>query len=325
MGKLHRPRHGSLQFWPRVRAAKILPSVNWKTFEAKKIAPKNKFLGFIGYKAGMVSVVAKDNTNNSMTKGKNIVIPGTVIECPPMKILSVRFYKGNNVSTEVLMPGLDKELKRKLKLPKKETKLEDMESKLGDFSDLRLLVYTSVKKAGLKKTPDIAEIGITGSLKEKFDLAKSLVGKEINVDEVFDTGQLLDVHGVTKGKGTQGPVKRYGITLRVHKAEKGVRKVGSIGPWHPARAIFKVPMAGQLGFFSRVQYNNKILKLEKEWDKIKGSKNKSFFDHYGEVKSPFCIIKGSTAGPQKRALLLTYAARPSKDASKENFEVMEVA
>ncbi len=325
MGKLHRPRHGSLQFWPRVRAAKILPSVNWKAFEARKVVPKNKFLGFIGYKAGMVSLVVKDQTNNSMTKGKNIVVPGTIIECPPLKIFSIRFYKGNKIVTEVLAKDLDKELKRKLKVPKKEVKLEDVEGRLGEFTDARLIVYSVVKKTGIKKTPDLSEMGLSGSLKEKYDFAKSLLGKEINVEDVFEDGQLLDIHGVTKGKGTQGPVKRFGITLRVHKAEKGQRKVGSIGPWHPARVIFKVPMAGQLGFFSRVQYNNKILKIEKDWSKIKGSKEKSFFDHYGELKSSFCIVKGSTFGAQKRPLMLTYALRPTKGASKENFEVVEVA
>lgn len=324
MGKIHRPRHGSLQFWPRKRAAKNLPSVNWKAFEQRKVLGKNKFLGFIGYKAGMVSLVVKDQTNNSMTKGKNIVIPATIVECPPMKILSIRFYKGKNVSTEVLSKDLDKELKRKIKLPKKEIKLDEVEAKLGEFTDIRLIVYSIVKKTGIKKRPDILEMGLSGSVKEKYDTAKELLGKEINAEDVFVDGQLLDIHGVTKGKGTQGPVKRFGIGLKSHKSEKGQRRPGSLGPWHPARVIFRVPMAGQLGYFTRVQYNNKLLKLEKKWGNLKGSKEKGFLDHYGEIKSPFCIVKGSTTGPKRRPLVLTYATRPTKDALKEKFEVMEI-
>ena len=39
MGKLYRPRHGSLQFWPRKRAKKEIPSVNWNSL--KKISVKN--------------------------------------------------------------------------------------------------------------------------------------------------------------------------------------------------------------------------------------------------------------------------------------------
>ncbi|MEA3414152.1 MAG: 50S ribosomal protein L3, partial [Nanoarchaeota archaeon] len=81
MGKRVNPRHGSMQFWPRVRAsrqyAKIrsLPSVN-----------EAKILGFAGYKAGMTHVMAADTGKTSLTKGETIAVPVTVIECPPMKI-----------------------------------------------------------------------------------------------------------------------------------------------------------------------------------------------------------------------------------------------
>ena len=64
------PRKGSLQFWPRKRAYKFLPSVNWNAINSGK-----NIKGFIGYKAGMVSAIVKDNTPNSMTKGKKIAVP----------------------------------------------------------------------------------------------------------------------------------------------------------------------------------------------------------------------------------------------------------
>ena len=67
------------------------------------------------------------------------------------------------------------------------------------------------------------------------------------------------MRGLTTGRGYQGPVKRFGIKLKPSKSEKGRRRPGSLGPWHPARVIFRVPMAGQLGMFTRVVYNNKIL------------------------------------------------------------------
>jgi hypothetical protein len=41
----------------------------------------------------LIDAYVKDNTANSMIKGKQKVIPVTVIECPPIKIFSVRFYK----------------------------------------------------------------------------------------------------------------------------------------------------------------------------------------------------------------------------------------
>ena len=54
------PRKGSLQYWPRKRAEKILPSANWKAINSDK-----KLKGFIGYKAGMVSLEIKDNTEQA--------------------------------------------------------------------------------------------------------------------------------------------------------------------------------------------------------------------------------------------------------------------
>jgi len=100
------PRKGSLQFWPRKRASRFLPSANWNAISSSK-----SLRGFIAYKAGMASVSVKDNTPNSMTKGKNVVIPVTILECPTMKILSVRFYKDNIVAKEFLNENLDKELR----------------------------------------------------------------------------------------------------------------------------------------------------------------------------------------------------------------------
>ena len=206
------PRKGSLQFWPRKRAAKLLPSVNWDAIDSEK-----KLKGFIAYKAGMISVAVKDNTPDSMTKGKEIVIPGTILECPPLKIFSVRFYKHGKVMTEVLSENLDKELKRRVKLPKKVTKkVEDIK----EYDDIRVIGYSVVKKTKIKKKPDLVEMGINGSVEDKLAYVKENLGKEISVLDVFDKDQLIDVRGLTKGKGFSGPVKRFGIKLKFHKSEK---------------------------------------------------------------------------------------------------------
>ncbi len=106
------PRSGSLQFWPRKRASKFLPSVNWSTVNTNS---SKGLKGFIGYKAGMVSGFVMDNTPDSMTKGKKIIIPMTVLECPKAKIFSVRFYKNGKVMSEVVSKNLDKELKKVVK------------------------------------------------------------------------------------------------------------------------------------------------------------------------------------------------------------------
>ncbi len=311
MPKISAPRKGSLQFWPRKRAAKFLPRVNWSHIDSNK-----NLKGFICYKAGMMSAAVKDNSPDSMTKDKQIVIPVTILECPPMKIMSVRFYKDGKVTKEVLVEGLEKELKKKIKMPKKIGKLDDV--KAEDYDDVKVICYSIVKKTGLKKKPDLVEIGLNGSIEEKINFIEENVGKEILVESVFDNNQLVDFRGLTKGKGLVGPVRRFGITLKSHKSEKGVRRPGSIGPWHPARVIFRVPMAGQLGMFTRCVYNSKIIDLGKAENKLRNIKN------YGDVKTDYIIVKGSVQGPAKRQLVVTHPLRETKKTKKQNFELVEL-
>ncbi len=306
------PRKGSLQFWPRKRASKFLPRVNWDAINSGK-----NLKGFICYKAGMASAYVKDNTPDSMTKGKNIAIPITILECPPMKIFSVRFYKEGQVIKEILAKNFDKELKKKVKLPKKsDKKIEDIKE---GCDNIKIICYSQVKKTNIKKKPDLSEIGFIGSIEEKFNFIKENLNKEISVLDVFEKGQIVDLRGLTKGKGFQGPVKRFGIKLRFHKSEKGRRKVGSIGPWHPARVTFRVPMAGQLGMFTRAVYNNMIIDIKKSSEKsIKNIKN------YGDIKTDYIIIKGSIQGPAKRQLLITAPLRETKRTKKKDYELLEV-
>jgi len=302
------PRKGSLQYWPRKRASKFFPSVNWDAINSGK-----NIKGFIGYKAGMASCLVKDKTPDSMSKEKKIIIPITILECPPMKILSVRFYKNGVVMADIISENLDKELKSKIKFPKvKMKKIEDIKG----YDDIRIIAYSEVKKTNIKKTPDLSEIGLSGSLEEKINFVKTNLNKEIQVSDIFEKGQLIDLRGLTKGKGLQGPVKRFGITLRQHKSEKGVRKVGSVGPWHPRRITFRVPQAGQLGMFTRVQYNGKIIEI--------GKGNLENVKNFGSVKMDYLLIYGSVHGPSKRQILVTAPLRQTKKIAKKNFEFLGV-
>ena len=327
MGKASRPRRGSLQYWPRKRANKVLPSVNWKGVGIAN--SDKKLLGFIGYKVGMKSLFVRDNTNDSMTKGKRIAVPATILECPPMKILSVRFYKNSHVLSDILSNDLDKTLNKKIKLPTKDSKKSESsnakESSFKaphNFDDVRIVVYSLVKNTSIKKKPDILELALGGSNEDKLAWIKAHIGKEIRISEVFEVNGLADTRGVTKGKGFQGPVKRFGITLRSHKAEKGQRKVGSIGPWHPARVTFRVPMAGQMGLFTRSNYNYKVLAVgnisENNINPTSG------FKKYGNIKTDYLILRGSVQGPSKRPVVLTAPLRKTKKQEKKKFEVLEI-
>src|SRR3989344_8274618 len=314
MPKLSNPHHGSLQFWPRKRASKFLPSVNWSVVKCRE--KTSSLLGFIGYKVGMASAIVKDNTENSMTKGKKIFIPVTILEVPNMKIFSIRFYKHGRVLKDIIVSN-DKELKRTLKVPKEVKSFESQIPK--EYEDIQCIVYSLPKQTSLKKTPDMIELGVQAD--NKLEFLKSLIGKEVTIKE-FLHSDLIDVRGLTIGKGLVGTVKRFGIALKQHKTEKGVRRPGSLGPWHPARVTFVTPMAGQLGMFSRVHYNLKVVSSaninEKKINPVSGFRN------YGNVKTSYIIIKGSVQGPAKRQMLLTPSFRPTKLQTKRKYEFQEL-
>jgi large subunit ribosomal protein L3 len=305
------PRYGSLQFWPRKRASRFLPSVNWSVINSNK-----PIKGFIAYKAGMASAYVKDNTNNSMTKGKNIIIPVTIIEVPTLKIFSVRFYKYGKVAKEVLAENLDRELKRKVKLPKaNKNKIDEIKE---EYEDIRVIVYSQVKKTEIKKTPDMIELGMSGSYEDKLKFVRENMGKEIPFHSIFSKGELVDLRGLTTGKGLQGPVRRIGIGLKSHKSEKGRRRPGNLAPWHPARATMFSHQAGQLGMFTRVIYNNKIIDLGKAEGKFKNIKN------FGDVKTDYILVAGSVQGPAKRQILVTAPLRQTKKQVKKNYDLLEI-
>ncbi|MGA2130317.1 MAG: 50S ribosomal protein L3 [Candidatus Pacearchaeota archaeon] len=310
MATIRRPRKGSLQIWPRKKASKFLPRVNWSSIDSGK-----KLKGFICYKAGMASAFVKDETPNSMTKGKNIIVPVTILECPSMRIFSVRFYKNGQVKTEVLAENMDKELISIIKIPKKKPgKIDDVK----DYDDIALVCYSEVKKTGIKKTPDISEIGLSGDLSEKLNFAKENLGKEINFSDMFEKKQVVDIRGLSKGFGFSGPVKRFGISLKAHKSEKGRRKPGSLGPWHPARVTYKTPLAGQLGMFSRITYNSNIIDEGKSDGKFKNIKN------YGNIDTNYVLVTGSVQGPAKRQVLITYPLRSTKKQAKKVYNLIEI-
>ncbi|MBU2589732.1 MAG: 50S ribosomal protein L3 [Nanoarchaeota archaeon] len=297
----HHPHRGSMQFWPRKRATRVLARVrNWV-----KKNDELKLLGFVGYKVGMTHASYKEQNNFSKLKGKERSTAVTVIECPPLKALSIRFYKNTNeglkVVGEYFATKVDKEVKRKARVSKK----QDVPT---EFDDVRLLVYSQPKLTGTgKKTPDVLELGISGAdAQAKLEFAKNLLDKEIKVSDIFHEGQLIDIHGVTKGKGFQGTVKRYGVKRRSHKSEKTIRGIGTLGSWTPKRVEYTVAQPGKMGFHQRTEYNKLCLKIS---DKHKEINQDGGFLHYGVIKNDYLLIKGSVTGSANRQVVLSEPMR----------------
>src|SRR3989338_1080181 len=157
MPNKRRPRRGSLQFWPRVRAKRPYARVRSWTSKVAETKP----LGFLGYKAGMTHALVRDNTTHSQTKGEEISLPLTIIECPPLFVGALRFYEtrdeGLTLIAEVLADKFPKELTKQLHLSKKKHTLPP------SFAQVRLQVYSQPYLAGFgKKTTDIIEIPLGG-------------------------------------------------------------------------------------------------------------------------------------------------------------------
>lgn len=69
---------------------------------------------------------------------------------------------------------------------------------------------------------------------------------------------MIDTIAITKGRGTQGVITRWGITRLPRKTHRGLRKVACIGAWHPARVAWSVARSGQHGFHHRTEINKKV-------------------------------------------------------------------
>ena len=189
------------------------------------------------------------------------------------------------------------------------------------FDEVRLIVSTQPHLAGFgQKRPSLIEVAASGKNKEeKISYLKSLLDKDIRIQDIFKEQKFLDVHGVTKGKGYQGTVKRFGVTIRQHKAEKTKRGIGTLGSWHPSKVQFTVPQAGRMGYHQRTEYNKENLLIDADPKKINP---KGGFLHYGIVKNDYIILKGSIIGPAKRAVILTPNMR--KKAS-HNYEIKHIS
>ncbi|WP_456368935.1 50S ribosomal protein L3 [Geoglobus sp.] len=307
--KEHRPRRGSLGFSPRKRASSIIPRIR-----AWPVTSEVKALGFAGYKAGMTHVVMVDDRKNSPTYGEEIVVPVTVIETPPLKVMGVRVYRktqyGLQIAGEVWATNLDEHLARRLNLPKNGKDPEELRQ-IEDIAEVRLITYTQpYRVTGVpKKVPDVMEQKVGGDAAEALDYAISRLGGEIRISEVFGEGAFVDVLSITKGKGFQGPVKRWGvITLDAkHARSSKHRRVGTLGPWNPHHVRWTVPQAGQMGFHQRTEYNKRILKIGENGEEITP---KGGFPHYGVVRNEYVLVAGSVPGPVKRLVRMRDAIRP---------------
>jgi len=203
---------------------------------------------------------------------------------------------------------------------------------------VRVLAHTQTAKLPLRlKKAHLMEIQVNGgTVADKVTFAKGLFEKEVKVDSVFNPNEMIDLLGVTKGKGYEGVTARWGVTRLPRKTHRGLRKVACIGAWGPGRVAFSVARAGQRGYHHRTEINKKIYRIgagvhtstdgklvfnNASTDADRTEKNITplgGFPHYGEVRNDFVMVKGGCVGPKKRAITMRKTlVKQVKKVSKE--------
>jgi large subunit ribosomal protein L3 len=325
--KYSAPRRGSIAFRPRARAKSLEARVRtWPQLAAEK----SSLLGFAGFKAGGIQILTVDDREKTPNFGKQLLNASTVIATPPLKIIGIRGYKhdpyGQHAIFDLYAKDLPKELSRKFDAKSRDDGLSKAESLLNSASDVMAVVAVSPNSIGLaQKVPFVFEVAVSGEdARSQYDYVRSILGKEIKITDVFQIGQNIDVFGITRGKGIEGPITRFGVKRKQHKSRKSVRAVGTLGPISPAVVMYTVARQGQRGFHQRTEYNKRILIISNTDKDAESSINPpGGFKHFGLVRGDYIVVRGSIPGVPKRLIKMR---QPVRGVSKKVLEpkVLEV-
>jgi large subunit ribosomal protein L3 len=184
-------------------------------------------IGIIGRKAGMTRVFTEDGVS----------IPVTVIEATPNRVTQVKNEDSDGYRALQVTTGA-----RRTNLVSKPA--------AGHFA-----------KAGVEAGNGLWEFRLDGE--EGNDLE---TGAELNVEQ-FEAGQMVDVTGVSKGKGFAGTVKRHNFRMQdaTHGNSLSHRAPGSIGQCQTPGRVFKgKKMAGHMGDETVTTQNLQVVRVDAE-------------------------------------------------------------
>ncbi|WP_057598009.1 50S ribosomal protein L3, partial [Streptococcus pneumoniae] len=118
------------------------------------------------------------------------------------------------------------------------------------------------------------------------------VGQEVKVD-VFATGEIVDVTGISKGKGFQGVIKRHGQSRGpMSHGSRYHRRPGSMGPVAPNRVFKGKKLAGRMGGDQVTIQNLEIVQVDTERNLL--------------------LVKGNVPGAKKSLVVVQGAVKVSK-------------
>ena len=153
-----------------------------------------------------------------------------------------------------------------------------------------------------EKVSNKAKIGHTkkaGSAPKRFlreirgvDVSSYTLGQEVGAD-LFEAGEMVDVTGISKGKGYQGVIKKNNQHRGpMSHGSKYHRWVGSLGTMRPMRVLPGKALPGHMGAEKVTIQNLEIIKVDMEVNCI--------------------LVKGSIPGPKKGMVIIKSAVKTDK-------------
>lgn len=172
-------------------------------------------------------------------------------------------------------------------LQKKTTENDGYEAVQLGYEDLREMLYNKPQQGHAAKA-NTAPKRFAREIRDA-DLNNYEVGQEVKVD-LFAAGEIVDVTGISKGKGFQGPIKRHNQSRGpMSHGSRYHRRPGSMGPVAPNRVFKGKKLAGRMGGTQITVQNLEIVKVDAERNVI--------------------LIKGNVPGPKKALLKIKSAVK----------------
>jgi large subunit ribosomal protein L3 len=195
----------------------------------------------------------------------NQIVPVTVVKVAPCRVVQVKTPEHDGYSALQITFGS--------KDPRKLNKPD-----AGHF-----------EKAGVEAGNRVVELRLD-------DVSDYEVGQVINVD-VLESGELIDVTAVSKGKGFAGVMKRHGFKGQPasHGAHRVHRKPGAVGQCAtPARVFKGVRMAGRMGAEKVTTLNLEVVRSDAEQQVV--------------------LVRGAVPGPRGGLVLIRNAVKSRSTA-----------
>lgn len=166
----------------------------------------------------------------------------------------------------------------------------------------------STKREKLSNRPEIGHVKKANTAPKRFfkeirgvDINAYQLGQEIKVD-IFEVGEIVDVTGISKGKGFQGVIKRHNFARGpMSHGSHFHRRTGSLGTRREKRTQLGHKMPGHMGQELVTLQNLEVISVDPE--------------------NNVMLIKGNVPGPKKSLVVIKTAIKKGKD-KKRNIELM---